>query len=81
MTEKKTKDLLDKLLGRGAYCYGTPEYWERERKSKFKRNARQREERDKNISDSIIDLWAMSEATKPPLYHFNSISKELNQKP
>lgn len=81
MTEKKTRDLLDKLLGRGAYCYGTSEYWEKERKAKFRINARQKEERAKKFGLDIINLWAMSEVTKPPLYHFNSISKEQKQNP
>lgn len=73
--EQKYQDTLDKLMKRGKYEYGTAEYWEKERKAKFIRNARQREEMENRTGLSIIRLWSMAAMTEMPLY------KMLSSKP
>ena len=48
--------------------YGTPEYWEKERKSKFKRDARQKEEQVLKSAEGIINLWSATVSVDIPLY-------------
>ena len=48
--------------------YGTDEYWKKERKSKFRRNARQKEERALRSAEGIIGLWSIATHVEMPLY-------------
>lgn len=48
--------------------YGTDEYWKKERKSKFRINARQKEEHTLRNAEGIIGLWSMATPVEMPLY-------------
>ena len=58
--------LANQILGK--IEYGTDEYWRKERKSKFRRNARQEEERTLQTAECIIGLWATHKPVEMPLY-------------
>ena len=49
--------------------WDTPEYWAKERKSKFRRNARQLETHYRNTTAGIIDLWTSVGQPQMPLYN------------
>ena len=48
--------------------YGTPEYWVKERKSRFIRDARKKEDGAYKMGSGIITLWSKMEKTELPLY-------------
>lgn len=52
--------------------YGTDEYWKKERKSKFRRNARQKEEETLKFAEGIIDLWGTHQRVEMPLIIMSS---------
>ena len=60
------KWLVDQILKKVEY--GTPEYWRKERKSKFKRNVKQKEEETLKSAEGIINLWSASIIVEMPLY-------------
>ncbi len=72
------QDIIDRLLKKGKYAYGTPEYWVKERKAKFIRNARQKEELEKKLYSSIINFWSLTTITEMPLYKLLSNDKTRN---
>ena len=75
MTDKIRQDLIDKLFEGGKYKYGTPEYWKKERCSKFIINARQKEQKLKEFYKSIVNLWSLTAKIEMPLY--NLLSKNI----
>ena len=52
--------------------YGTPEYWIKERKSKFIRNARKKEDAAYRRDGSIIGIWTQQVKVEMPLYSMMS---------
>lgn len=68
----KTEQWIKKLLTGNQPEYGTLEYWEKERRSKFRVNARRREERYRKSTNAIIDLWN-TVMEKQPLYYLESL--------
>ncbi len=66
---EKNKWLIEQILNKNKIEYGTPEYWEKERKSKFRINARQREEQLLKMDTGIIMLWSTVVSTEMPLYN------------
>lgn len=69
MTSNIRQDILDRFYKRGKYEYGTPAYWEKERKAKFVINARKKEEKEREFYSNIINLWAMIQPIEMPLYN------------
>lgn len=67
MTDQQYQDKIDWLLRRGKYEYGTPEYWIKERKSKFRINARQKEEQERRFYENVVNLWALQPRVEMPL--------------
>jgi len=61
------KWLIKQILDKNKIEYGTKEYWEKERKSKFHRNARQEEEHILKTSEGIIALWSSTQKVEMPL--------------
>ncbi len=66
--EHKYQDTIDWLYRRGKYEYGTPEYWIKERKSKFRVNARQKDEERRKFYENVVNLWALQPMIEMPLY-------------
>ena len=62
------KWLANQILNKDKPEYGTPEYWIKERKSKFRINARQKEEQVLKSAEGIISLWSMTTSVQMPLY-------------
>lgn len=50
--------------------YGTDEYWQKERKSKFKRDARQKEDAFYKLHGAVINVWAQTIKVEMPHYSF-----------
>ena len=69
------QDKIDWLYRRGKYEYGTPEYWIKERKSKFRINAREKDEKERNFYSNIVNLWSLQPKVEMPLYKMLSGSK------
>jgi hypothetical protein len=66
-----------KILNRNKPEYGTPEYWVKERRSKFKINARQKQEQEEKLNNGILNMWSLVKKVDMPLYNMTTIKPEV----
>ena len=66
--------LINQILGNVEY--GTDEYWVKERRSKFRRNARQKAQQAITTTTGIVGLWTAAKKVEMPLYSM-LVGKEI----
>jgi hypothetical protein len=66
-----------KILNKSKPEYGTPEYWIKEKRSKFKINARQKQEQEEKLNNGILNMWSLVERVEMPLYNMTAIKPEI----